>query len=95
MGIHRPNSQEPGFVIGNEKMTSLEKLVKDNPKAEQELKGMTDVLQTLQELRQSGVARGSDLKPYQGRQSLKDLKRSHSKRKELKRAATHHSFGDA
>lgn len=54
-------------------MTDIKEVLRRNPKAAAELEGAKDVLATLHQLREVGVAKGDMLRPF-GRQSVADLK---------------------
>ncbi len=67
-------------------MTEFDEAVQKNPKAAQELEKIKDVLDALKELRKTGIARGSELRPFKGRQSLGELKHNGTRRKKSKLA---------
>lgn len=62
----------------------LEKVIRDNPKAAQEIEEMKDVIGALHDLRKAGVARGSDLRPFRGRQTVNELNPKSIRRGNLK-----------
>jgi hypothetical protein len=55
-------------------MADFKQMIKENPKAAKGLSEMKDIIDSLQALREAGIAKGSDLRPFRGRQSLSDLK---------------------
>lgn len=54
-------------------MVEFDEIIQGNPKAAQELDEMKETLDALMELRRSGFARGSDLRPFRGRQTVNEL----------------------
>ena len=54
-------------------MAEIDEAVQKNPKGARELEKMKDVLDALNDLRKAGIARGSEIRPFRGRQSLGKL----------------------
>lgn len=65
-------------------MAEIDEAVQKNPKAAQEIEEMKDLLGALNDLRKAGIARGSEIRPFRGRQSLGELKRDSNRRGKLK-----------
>lgn len=61
-------------------MAGIDKIIKENPKAVEELGKMKDVIEALHEMRRSGIAKGSDIRPFRGRQTLSELRPGASRR---------------
>lgn len=65
-------------------MGYIEEAMRKNPKAAQQLEEIKDIFGTLKELREAGIARGSNLCPFRSSQSLRELDVSSSARGRLK-----------